>query len=156
MPRIRRILLPGAIYHIIGRGIERRKIFLDTGDREEFLTRLEKSLCSSSYQCFAWALMPNHYHLLVRSSEKPLSSLMGPFLTGYAGRFNRRHKRVGHVFQNRYKSILCQEDAYLLELVRYIHLNPLRGRLVADIKELKRYPWYGHSCLLGKTRRDFQ
>jgi len=81
---------------------------------------------------------------------------MGKILTGYAVSFNGRHRRVGHVFQNRFKSILCQEEAYLLELVRYIHLNPLRAKLVDGIKDLERFPWSGHSVILGKRKRDWQ
>jgi putative transposase len=81
---------------------------------------------------------------------------MRKLLTGYVVNFNRRHKRHGHLFQNRYKSIVCQEDAYLKELVRYIHLNPLRAGMVKDIKELNRWPWSGHSALMGKVERKWQ
>jgi len=156
MPRQRRLNLTGGVFHIICRGIERRKIFLDNEDRINFLSRLESSLSKSKFQCFAWALMPNHFHLLVLSGDRPLSELMRRLLTGYAVSFNRRHLRVGHVFQNRYKSILCQKDAYLLELVRYIHLNPLRAKLVKGLKSLEKFRWSGHSALCGVVKRDFQ
>jgi REP element-mobilizing transposase RayT len=87
-------------------------------------------------KCYAWALMPNHFHLLIKTGLVPISKLMLRLLTGYAISYNLRHKRQGHLFQNRYKSILCQEDPYFLELVRYIHLNPLRANLVQDMKAL--------------------
>jgi len=77
---------------------------------------------------------------------------MRRLMTGYAVTFNRRHRRAGHLFQNRYKSVICEEDPYLLELIRYIHLNPLRAGLVKDLKELDRYPWTGHSAILGRRK----
>jgi biotin operon repressor len=100
--------------------------------------------------------MPNHFHLLVRPGVKPLSDLMRKVLTGYAIYFNCRHKRRGYLYQNRYKSILCQEEAYLLELIRYVHLNPLRARIVKDIRELNKYRWSGHSVLMGEQKAEFQ
>jgi hypothetical protein len=100
--------------------------------------------------------MPNHFHLLLRTGGTPVSVVMRRLLTGYAVSYNRRHRRQGHLFQNRYKSILCQKDLYLLELVRYIHLNPLRGRRVDDLKSLDRYPYCGHSALLGKRSNSWQ
>jgi hypothetical protein len=93
--------------------------------------------------------MPNHFHLLVRTGTRPLSQSMKRLLTGYVVNFNRRHKRYGHLFQNRYKSIICEEDPYLLELTRYIHLNPVRGGLVPRLRDLRRYPWTGHAAILG-------
>ncbi len=156
MPRQNRLNNPGSLFHIISRGIERRKIFLTEDDRENFLERLSLGLSKTGYQCYAWALMPNHLHLLLRSGVAPLSDLMRGLMGGYAGSFNRRHKRRGVLFQNRYKSIICQEDAYLLELVRYIHLNPLRAKLVEDIKSLKKFPWTGHSAVCGAIKREFQ
>jgi hypothetical protein len=99
--------------------------------------------------CFAWALLHNHFHLLLRCNQVELSRFMRRLLTGYAVTFNRRHARSGHLFHNRYKSIVCEEEPYLLELIRYIHLNPLRASLVEDLDELARYPWCGHATLLG-------
>ena len=109
-----------------------------------------------AWTVYAWTLMPNHYHLLIKSKNLPLADNMRKLLTGYAVNFNRRHKRVGHLFQNRYKSIVCQEDNYLRELVRYLHLNPLRARLVQDMEQLNRYPWSGHSALLDRVKREWQ
>lgn len=156
MPRQQRLNLPGTLYHIIARGIERREIFRDDADREDFLARLGRALEKSRHQCHAWALMPNHFHLLIRSSDLPLSDLMRRLMTGYAGYFNRRHRRSGHLFQNRYKSILCQEDSYFLELVRYIHLNPVRAGWIKAMAELDQHPWTGHAVLMGAKERIWQ
>jgi len=125
MPRSARLDAPGVLHHIMIRGIERRKIFLNERDYENFLERLETLLPETKTACYAWALLPNHAHLLFCTGAVPLARLMRRLLTGYAVSFNRRHKRHGHLFQNRYKSIICQEDAYLRELVRYIHLWPI-------------------------------
>jgi putative transposase len=94
--------------------------------------------------------MTNHVHLLVKSGKQGISNVMRKQLTWYAQYYNRRHKRSGHLFENRYKSVLCDEDNYLLALIRYIHLNPLRAGIVKTIEELDRYPWSGHSAVTGK------
>ena len=138
------------------RGIERCNIFRDDADRDNFLARLGEILTETSTACYAWALVPNHAHLLLRTGKEPIATVMRRLLTGYAVRFNRRHQRHGHLFQNRYKSILCQEDPYLRELVRYIHLNPLRAGLVDDLVALDAYPYSGHSTVMGKKRNDWQ
>lgn len=156
MTRKARIDTAGALHHIIVRGIERRKIFRDDDDRENFLDRLGSIVAETKTSCFAWALLPNHLHMLLRTGSVPIATVMRRLLTGYAISFNRRHRRHGQLFQNRYKSILCQEDSYLLELVRYIHLNPLRAKLVADLKELDKYPYCGHAVLMGKRRQTWQ
>jgi REP element-mobilizing transposase RayT len=156
MPRKTRIDAPGALHHIIARGIARKKVFDDDVDRDFFIERLGIIVKESQTQCFAWALIPNHFHLLLKTGTTPIATVMKRLLTGYAMRYNRRHKRYGHLFQNRYKSILCQEDTYLLELIRYIHLNPLRAKLVADMKALDRYPYSGHSVLMGKCKAIWQ
>ena len=156
MPRKARIDAPGALHHIIVRGINRRKIFFDDADRDNFLDRLGDILSDTKTPCFAWTLMTNHLHLLLRTGAAPIATVMRRLLTGYAVNFNGRHRRHGHLFQNRYKSILCQEDPYLLELVRYIHLNPLRAGIVKDIKGLNKYPYCGHYALMGKTESGFQ
>ena len=156
MPRKARLDAPGALHHVIFRGIERRKIFRDDEDREDFLERLGSVLTATRTMCLAWALMPNHAHLLLRTGETPLSQVMRCLLTGYAAGFNRRHGRHGHLFQNRYKSILCQADSYLLELVRYIHLNALRAKLVCDMTALDEFKYCGHSAIVGRHPRDWQ
>lgn len=144
------------LHHIMCRGIERTKVFENDADREHFLERLGEVLKDTSTTCYAWALIPNHFHLLLRSGPVPISTVMRRLLTGYALWFNRAHCRHGHLFQNRFKSILCQEDAYLLELVRYIHLNPIRAGLVQGIDDLNRYSFSGHSVLMGKAKRGWQ
>jgi REP element-mobilizing transposase RayT len=152
MPRQARIDAPGALHHIICRGIERSRIFTDNIDREDFIRRLEAILAETSTVCYAWALIPNHFHLLLRTAATSISTVMRRLLTGYAVTFNHRHNRSGHLFQNRYKSIICQDDLYLLELVRYIHLNPLRAKLVDSIETLAGYDASGHRQLLGLTK----
>jgi len=154
MPRQARLDAPGLLQHIMARGIERREIFKDDQDRQSFLERLAVILEETQTQCYAWALIPNHFHLLLRTSLTPLSKVMRRLMTGYAVTFNKRHKRSGHLFQNRYKSIVCEEDPYLLELIRYIHLNPLRAGLVNDLKKLDKYPWTGHSAIMGKRKNS--
>ena len=105
MPRKARIDAPGAFHHIICRGIERRKIFYDNADRDNFLERLGNVLIETSTPCYGWALLANHFHLLLRTGNTSISTIMRRLLTGYAVSFNRRHNRHGHLFQNRFKSI---------------------------------------------------
>ena len=105
---------------------------------------------------YAWSLLPNHAHILLCSGPSGLPKFMRRLLTGYAITYNRRHHRYGHLFQNRYKSIVCEEDSYFMELVRYIHLNPLRAKLVKDLTALDRYPWSGHCAIMGKNRWEWQ
>ena len=152
MPRQPRLDAPGVLQHVMARGIERRKIFWDDKDRTSFLERFAVILEETQTQCYAWSLIPNHFHLLLRTGPTPLKKVMGRLMTGYAVTFNKRHNRSGHLFQNRYKSVICEEDPYLLELIRYIHLNPLRAGLVKDLKELDKYPWTGHSTILGRHK----
>ena len=156
MPRGSRIDAAGAVHHIMVRGIERGKIFDSDADRDHFLHRMGEILLDTQTTCFAWALMPNHFHLLLRTGKVPISTIMRRLLTGYALWFNRSRCRHGHLFQNRFKSILCQEDSYLLELVRYIHLNPLRAGLVKSIQELDMFPYSGHSTLMGGFKKPWQ
>jgi putative transposase len=156
MPRKPRMDAPGTLHHVIGRGIERGKIFRNIQDRQDFLSRLEDLCLQENLIVYAWALMPNHFHILVRTGRQSLSSSMRRLLTGYVVNFNKRHRRVGHLFQNRYKSIVCEDDPYLLELTRYIHLNPLRVGLVDNLHGLSSYRWSGHSALLGTVAREWQ
>jgi len=156
MPRKARIDAPGAVQHIIIRGIERKDIFRDTTDKDTFVERFGKVIIQTSTPCYAWVLMDNHAHLLLRTGRIPIATLMRRLLTGYAQFFNRRHKRHGQLFQNRYKSFLCEEDVYLLELVRYIHLNPIRAGMVQDLKGFSRYKYGGHAVLMGKLDHPWQ
>ncbi len=156
MPRLARLDAPGVLHHVMGRGIEERKIFHSDIDRNDFINRLSALTRDAAMEIYAWVLMSNHFHILCKTKNLPLASCMRKILTGYVVNFNKRHRRYGHLFQNRYKSIVCQEDVYLKELVRYIHLNLLRAGLVKDLKELNRNPWSGHSALIGKVERKWQ
>ncbi len=149
MPRAARIDIPGVLQHVMVRGIEKRDIFNDDRDRSIFLNRLSQLLVKTETKCLAWAFMTNHAHLLLLPTKAKLAELMRRLLTAYAVTFNLRHHRTGHLFQNRYKSIVCDEDDYLLELVRYIHLNSLRAGLVTSIDQLDTYQWSGHSVIMG-------
>ena len=156
MPRQARLDAAGILHHVMIRGIERRKIFRNDEDRNDLIDRLALLLPETKTACYAWALIPNHAHFLLRSGPSGIASLMRRLLTGYVVSFNRRHRRAGQLFQNRYKSIICQEDPYFKELVRYIHLNPLRAGLVATVRELDRFPYAGHSALTGSKDRPWQ
>ena len=156
MPRQARLDAPGTVHHVILRGLKRGQIVADAQDREAFLARLGALAAATGTTLYAWALLPNHAHLLLRSGAQGLPQFMRRLLTGYALGYNRRHQRVGHLFQNRYKSIVVEEEPYFRELVRYIHLNPLRARLVPDLPHLDRSPWCGHAGILGRKRHPWQ
>ena len=156
MPRGARLDTPGALHHVIARGIERRNIVDDDLDRENFITRFGQVADETCTAIYAWALMGNHAHVLMRSGPGGVALFMRRILTGHAISYNRRHRRHGHLFQNRYKSIICEEDAYFTELVRYIHLNPLRAGLVDSLTQLDRYPWCGHAIVLGRQNQPWQ
>ncbi len=156
MPRQARLDAAGVLHHVIMRGIARKEIFLGNNDREDFVGRLSLLLPETKAACYAWALMSNHAHMLLRTGHVPLSTFMARLLTGYAAGFNRRHRRSGHLFQNRYKSIICQEEPYLQELLRYIHLNPLRAGIVPDYESLGHYRWSGHAAILGNRAVPWQ
>ena len=140
----------------MGRGIEKTVIFRTEEDRADFLNRVAVLCQEKAWKVYAFALMNNHFHLLIRTFRQSLSYNMKKLLTGYVVNFNRRHKRYGHLFQNRYKSIICEEDPYLLELTRYIHLNPLRAGIVKEMGELNRYAWTGHAAIVGRRKRKWQ
>lgn len=152
MPRQARLDIPGALHHIMVRGINKTAIFRDDQERIQFLDRMGRNIVAAECSIYAWVLMDNHVHLLFRSGKQGISSVMRRLLTWYAQYYNRRHRRTGHLFENRYKSILCDEDAYLLALVRYIHLNPVRAGIVSSFAELDRYPWSGHRAMIGKAK----
>jgi len=156
MPRGPRLDAPGVLHHVMARGLDRQLIFRDDRDRDDFVERLARLAERGALAIYAWALLPNHFHLLVRTGNRPLPRSMRSLLTGYAGVFNRRHRRSGHLFQNRYKSIVVEEEPYLLELVRYLHLNPLRAGVVPILRELTRYPYSGHAALVGAREYSWQ
>ena len=156
MPRQARLDSPGTLHHVMVRGIEQRQIVDDEADRADFVRRLGALAAETGTPIYAWALMSNHVHILVCSGALGLAHFMRRLLTGYGVSYNLKHRRHGHVFQNRYKSIVCDGDTYFTELVRYIHLNPLRVGLVKDLKELEGFPYCGHGAILGTMARHWQ
>ena len=156
MPRKARLSPPGTFHHIMARGIEARDIFRDDADHRTFLGMLSAGLKRTGFACYAWALMSNHYHLLVRTNERHLSELMRRLNAGYAQYFSRKYKRRGYLFQDRYRSQVTQDQVYVERLVRYIHLNPVRAGLCKSMATLNRYRWSGHAALMGTTRAEFQ
>ena len=155
MPRQARIDFPGALHHIMVRGIQQCKLFRDDWDRRVFLDKLERALREGQVKCFAFTLMPNHFHLLVTTGKIPISKVMQSLLTGYAVYFNDRHGRVGKLYQNRFKSILCDRDSYFLTLIRYIHLNPIKAGIISGIDDLNSYLWSSHSALMGNQKIEW-
>jgi len=151
MPRQARLDVPGALHHVMVRGNNKSKIFRDDDDKAKFIERLGQNVFEADCSVYAWVLMDNHVHMLFRSGRHGISVVMRKLLTWYAQYFNRRHRRSGHLFQNRYKSILCDQDTYLLALVRYIHLNPIRANIIQTLEELDRYRWSGHRAIIGKA-----
>ena len=156
MPRAPRVDFPGAYHHVYGRGIEKRDIFVDDRDRFVFLERLGGNLKRWNLSCFAWALMPNHFHLLLHSRGGELPFFMRCLLTGYSMYFNKRCVRAGHLFQNRYQSRIITKESYLRAAIRYVHLNPLRARQVQTFRYLEEYPWTGHKYILAGDRAGWQ
>src|SRR4030043_1652375 len=156
MPRQARLDAPGILHHVMVRGMEGCPIFLDDQDRQDFVSRISELVEKTGTKVLAWTLMDNHLHLLIFSGSQGISKFMRRLLTGHAVRYNLKYHRSGHLFQNRYKSIVCEEDPSLLELVRYIHLNPLRAGVVQSVKELEGYPWCGHSVLVGRLKKAWQ
>jgi REP element-mobilizing transposase RayT len=156
MPRKARLDAPGTLHHVIIRGIEKRIIVDDDNDREDFVNRMGGLAIDTKTAIYAWALMSNHAHILLRSSQEGISRYMRRLLSGYAISYNLRHERHGHLFQNRYKSIVCEEDNYFKELVRYIHLNPFRANMVETPAKLEQYRWCGHGVVLGRQENDWQ
>ena len=156
MPRQARLDSPGTLHHVMIRGIERADIVGGMKDRKEFIERMGTLASETGTRIYAWALMANHAHILLRSGPKGLPGYMRRFLSSYAIYYNKAHQRHGHLFQNRYKSVVCDEEPYFKELVRYIHLNPLRAKLVRSLADLANYPWCGHGSILGVRKREWQ
>lgn len=162
MTRPLRIQYPGACYHVTCRGIERRRIFADDRDRIIFCKKLALSRDVYSVLLLAYVCMPNHFHLLIKTPHGNLSEFMRHFNISYTAFFNRRHRRVGNLYQGRYKAFLIDVDNYLLEVSRYIHLNPIRIKSIADksaderIKILTSYKWSSlHGYLWPGKRENF-
>ena len=149
MARPLRIEYPGAVYHVTSRGNEKKKVFKDDKDREAFLKTLYDVNKRYNWLCHAYCLMDNHYHLLIETPDGNLSAGMRQLNGVYTQVFNKRHKRVGHLFQGRYKAILIQKDSHLLEVARYIVLNPLRARII-ESPEVWKWSSYGATAGIEK------
>lgn len=153
MTRPLRLEYPGALYHLTARGNAKQDIYLADEDRERFLNLLGREVDQQGWRCYAFCLMSNHYHLLIETPEGNLVAGMRRLNGHYTQGFNKRHGRVGHLFQGRYKSIVVEKDSYLLELCRYISLNPVRAGLV---KEIAAWPWSSYlSTAYGKPKIDW-
>jgi len=141
MARKSRIEYEGAFYHVITRGNQRRKVFRDDNDYQKYISLLAYYKERYKYSLYAYALMSNHVHLLIETHRIPLSKIFQGINQSYTMYFNRKYKTVGHLFQGRYKAILCDRDAYLISLVKYIHLNPVRAKTAKAAGE---YQWSSH------------
>ncbi|OGG21259.1 hypothetical protein A3D03_02710 [Candidatus Gottesmanbacteria bacterium RIFCSPHIGHO2_02_FULL_40_13] len=151
MPRGPRIAFENAFFHVYNRGVAKQPIFLEDSDFEKFLRRITelKNKNGFDHAIYAYVLMPNHFHLLLQTKKVPLSKVMTSLLTSYSMYFNRKYKRVGTLFQNRFKSKLCDKDSYFLGASRYILLNPIEAGIVSDIQA---YPWSSYHELFGETK----
>ncbi len=152
MPRKPRLHVPGGLYHVILRGNRREAIFFDEDDRDLWETLLAEGLERYQHSVHVYCWMPNHIHMALRCGCKPLAGLMRWVASQYARSINRKKSRSGHLFERRYRAMLVQTDSYLLELVRYIHRNPLRAEIVNDLRE---YTWSSHAAYLGLVRRQW-
>lgn len=148
MARPLRLEYAGALYHLTARGNARADIFVDDNDRRRFLELLGQEITQQGWRCYAYCLMNNHYHLLIETPAPNLVAGMRRFNGVYTQNFNHRHKRVGHVFQGRYKSIVVDKDSYCLELCRYIVLNPVRARMV---KQVQHWAWSSYCATVGQV-----
>lgn len=156
MARPIRVEYEGAVYHVTARGNERRRIYRSDGDKEKFLTTLGETAREHGLRVHGYCLMPNHYHLLVETPRGNLSRAIGWLQTTYTIRFNRRYRRSGHLFQGRFKAHVVEADGYAMELLRYVHLNPVRPRnktlaVPAERKGvLSTYQWSSHRVYCGR------
>ena len=148
MPRKPRIEFSGAFYHVIVRGNQKQRVFRDAADFQKYLLTLTVYKNRTGSHIYAYVLMNNHVHLLIETRDIPLSKVMQGLNQTYTMYFNRKYRTVGHLFQGRYKAILCDRDVYLLGLLQYIHRNPLRAKIV---DRLDAYPWSSHHAYTGKN-----
>ena len=148
MARKPRVEFAGALCHVIARGNNRQRVFRNPQDYRAYVRRLETYRGRYAMTLYAYVLMPNHIHLLLETGPVPLSKFMQGLQQSYTVYFNRQHRHVGHLFQGRYRAILCDRESYLLELIRYLHLNPVRAELV---RHPEMYPWSSHHAYLGKS-----
>lgn len=148
MARKPRVHFPGALYHVMARGNQGQAIFTDDADRRRYLDLLQESQRRYNYRLYAYVLMGNHVHHLIEVGQTPLARVMQNILFRYTRYWNAKYKKIGHLFQGRYRAILCDKNNYLLELIRYLHLNPVRSKLVQDPD---RYRWSSHTAYLAGT-----
>lgn len=149
MPRTARLVFENAFYHVFNRGVNKQPIFLTHADYQFFLNKLKALKLKFDHSIYAFCLMPNHFHLSIQSRKSSISTILSSLTTSYSMYFNRTHSHSGPVFQNRFKSLLIQDDSYFLQLAQYIYLNPVRANLVKDPVI---YPYSGLAEALGQTR----
>lgn len=147
MPRSPRLHAPNLLYHVFARGNNRESIFFEDSDYQRFLSNLEKFRISLEYTIYAYCLLPNHFHILIQVNKINLSKIMQILMTAYTMFINRKYGRVGHVFQGRFQSIIVEKETYLLQVQRYIHLNPVKARLV---NRPETYPWSSYKLYFTK------
>lgn len=148
MPRKPRIEYSGAFYHVITRGNQKQKIFKDQSDYQKYLLTLTTYKNRTGCRIYAFVLMSNHVHLLIETSDIPLSKFMQGLSQTYTMHFNRKYRTSGHLFQGRFKAILCDRETYLLGLLKYVHQNPLRAKIAG---RLDAYPWSSHHAYTGRN-----
>ncbi len=151
MPRTLRMNAKDLLYHVFARGNNREPVFFESGDYQRFLKNIERFRDKLRYTLYAYCLLPNHFHLLLRSGNVPLSKVMQVLITAYTMYVNKKHERVGHVFQGRFKSIVVEKESYLLEVLRYIHLNPVKAGLVDSVGD---YPWSSYLKYLAPAGEE--
>jgi len=151
MPRLKRLTYQGGFYHLYNRGLNKQKIFHHHKDYEKLLGKLSSLLLEGDWVIYAYCLMPNHYHLLVEERKTPIAKLIGRLFTSYGVFFNKKYKRQGPLFSDRFKSKIIQKDSYFLEVSRYIHLNPVETNLVKTPED---YPFSSLSEYVGKSHRN--
>lgn len=154
MPRMPRRDAPGVIHHITLRGVGQCDIFRDDHDRANLIDRLRIVMRECGLRLLAFAFMSNHVHLVVQTGSIPLARAMARIATGHAIHFNRRHQRVGHLFQNRYKARQIEDDAHLRNAIRYVHVNPLEAGIVGSLAALEEFEWAGHAILVSGRQSD--
>lgn len=156
MPRKARLSIPGSVTHIMAKCLDGLCLYTDEDDAVFFVSALSRCLIETRCRCYAWALMRNHYHLVIRVGDQELWRTMKPLNMLLAQHYNRKYSHRGPLFMDRYKSIVTQDQCYVQELVRYVHLNPVRAGLCKNLQNLVNYPWTGHRALLGFEQHEFQ
>jgi len=156
MPRKARINNPGLTHHIMARTFNDLLLFGDNDDRNFYLSCLSRRIKETGFICYAWVLMDTHVHLLLRTTEQQLWHLMKPLNSDYAHYYNKRYQRRGPLFSDRFKSIATQDQYYLEQIIRYIHLNPIRAGICKTVNQLDHYPWSGHRMIMKNDTGGFQ